>query len=469
MKRRYPPILTEDRTSGGDPDVRPRLLAARLAASDRTALHRRGWEGRRGSVPRIVIASAPGLGLGLGLGLGMVATWLAAAAFTALALLSPVAARGADSSETVDVEPAVPGLTPEFLRALAAASRPASNAAPVSATKSEARNLPLSAVARVPAATPGIPGLGLTTAGAAVPAGQRSTGPALALRQAIEVDGEGIFLDQVLIAEPATPLPHLRLAPAPVVGQVTLLTRTQVVAWIEANAPAVLAARWKGAEETRVVRRTRSLEEVEVRDMLRTVLQREQVRDRGELELRFTRAWSSIVVPDEPLSLRVVDLPASGVGAHFIVRFELWAGEERVGSWQVPAAAKVWREVLVAESGIRRGQLLRGAPITRERRDILTLRDPAVAGVEDEAGELEFRENVMAGHPIFVRALRVRPVVFRGSIVDGVVNDGAMTINLKVEVLEDGLPGHVVRVRNPKTRREMLGKVQNEQTILLPM
>jgi flagella basal body P-ring formation protein FlgA len=457
MKRRYPPILTEDPTSGGDPDVRPRLLAARLAASDRTALHRRGWEGRRGSVPRIVVAPAPGLGLGLGLGLGMVATWLAAAAFTAFALLSPVVARGADSPDAADAEPAVPGLTPEFLRALAAASRPASNAVPVSAPRSEARNSPLSAVARVPVATPGIP------------AGQRSTGAALALREAVEVDGEGIFLDQVLVAEPATPLPHLRLAPAPVVGQVTLLTRTQVVAWIEANAPAVLAARWKGAEEARVVRRTRSLEEVEVRDMLRTALQREHVRDRGELELRFARAWSSIVVPDEPLSLRVVDLPASGVGAHFIVRFELWAGEERVGSWQVSAAAKVWREVLVAESGIRRGQLLRGAPIIRERRDILTLRDPAVAGVEDEAGELEFRENVMAGHPIFARALRVRPVVFRGSIVDGVVNDGAMTINLKVEVLEDGLPGHVVRVRNPKTRREMLGKVQNEQTILLPM
>ena len=53
--------------------------------------------------------------------------------------------------------------------------------------------------------------------------------------------------------------------------------------------------------------------------------------------------------------------------------------------------------------------------------------------------------------------------------VDGMIYEGGMTITLKVEVLEDGLPGHVVRVRNPRTRREMLGKVKNEQTILIPM
>jgi flagella basal body P-ring formation protein FlgA len=34
-----------------------------------------------------------------------------------------------------------------------------------------------------------------------------------------------------------------------------------------------------------------------------------------------------------------------------------------------------------------------------------------------------------------------------------------------VEILEDGLPGQTVRIRNLKSKREFRGKVQNEETI----
>lgn len=282
------------------------------------------------------------------------------------------------------------------------------------------------------------------------------------------VDGEGIFLDQVVATAPARPLPHVRLAPAPTVGQVTALTRNQVIEWIQSRAPAVLSTNWSGPERAKVTRRTRSLEETELRDTLKDVLQREYVKDRGELELRLTRPWVTALVADEPLTLKVVDLPATGVSANFIVRFELLAGSERLGSWQLAASAKVWREILVAQAPIKRGQLLRGAPVTRERRDVLTLRDTGIGIDGDEPG-VEFQESLAAGQPVLLRSLRLRPVVHRGNIVDGLIFDGPMQIKLKVEILEDGLPGHVIRVRNPRTRREMLGKVQNEQTVVIPM
>jgi flagella basal body P-ring formation protein FlgA len=40
---------------------------------------------------------------------------------------------------------------------------------------------------------------------------------------------------------------------------------------------------------------------------------------------------------------------------------------------------------------------------------------------------------------------------------------------MKVEVLEDGVPGQVIRIRNPQTRRELRGKVQNEQTVVVSL
>ena len=65
--------------------------------------------------------------------------------------------------------------------------------------------------------------------------------------------------------------------------------------------------------------------------------------------------------------------------------------------------------------------------------------------------------------------MRLRPVVARGQTADAVVRDGAMLISLKVEVLEEGAPGQMVRVRNPQSRRELRGKVQDEKTIAITL
>ena len=70
---------------------------------------------------------------------------------------------------------------------------------------------------------------------------------------------------------------------------------------------------------------------------------------------------------------------------------------------------------------------------------------------------------------LLARQVRVRPVLQRGRVVDGVYKDGMLSISLKVETLEDGSPGQIVRVRNPKTRRELYGKVENEETVLISL
>ena len=82
---------------------------------------------------------------------------------------------------------------------------------------------------------------------------------------------------------------------------------------------------------------------------------------------------------------------------------------------------------------------------------------------------IEIAENINPGGPVYARSVRIRPVVHRGQVVEAQLQDGTMLISLKVEVLENGAPGQLVRVRNPQSRREFRGKVQNEQTILIPL
>ncbi len=309
--------------------------------------------------------------------------------------------------------------------------------------------------------------LGFALGFAAIHARASDATPALALLASAEVGGDGVYLDQVVALQPPTALPRVRIAPPPAIGQVAALSRAQVASALQTHAPGLVSTNWSGPERVRVSRRSRQLDEAGVSDLLREHLQKEMVRDRGELELRLTRPWTTVAVPDDPLSVKIVESPATGPGSNFIVRFELLNGDERVGTWQVVASAKVWREIPVATAVLRRGQALADAPLTLERRDVLALRDtPAVFDPSDTS--LELVENVPAGQPLLARSIRTRPVIQRGQLVEAIVRDGGMTISLKVEALTDALPGQAVRVRNPKTRRELLAKAINEETVLIP-
>ena len=288
----------------------------------------------------------------------------------------------------------------------------------------------------------------------------------LALQAEAQVDSSGVTLANLVGG--TVVLPAIRLTNSPAVGQRLVLTREQVATALQAVAPQYATTNWSGAESVRVTRRMRPLEEVEAISLLTTQLQQDMVRDRGELELRLARPWVPVSIPDEPLSVRVSDLPSGGIGSTMLVRLELRTARETVGSWQLMVQAKVWAEIWVAHSSLQRGQSLRDADIAKERRDLLPLRQP-LAAVSTGDDSLEIGESLTAGQPLFARTIRLRPVVYPGRMADATIQDGAMSITIKVEVLEAGAPGQFVRVRNLKSKREFRGKVQNEQTILVSL
>jgi flagellar basal body P-ring formation protein FlgA len=287
------------------------------------------------------------------------------------------------------------------------------------------------------------------------------------LLPSVQVDATGVYLDE-LVAAPTFDLPHVRLSASPAAGQVINLNRSQINELLRQRAPDFVATNWSGSAQVRISRRTRTLDEVEMKTLLTAALQRDFVKEKGELELRFTRPWPTVTVIDDPLTLKVVDLPTAGITPNCIVRFELHAGNNCVGNWQVPVQARVWREVWVAGSPLQRGQLVQDADVLKERRDVLTLRD-ALPLLALNSAALELSENIPAGTALTARSLRMRPIVRRGQVADALVQDGSMIISAKVEILEDGLPGQTVRVRNVKSKREFRGKVQNEETIIVTL
>jgi len=288
--------------------------------------------------------------------------------------------------------------------------------------------------------------------------------PALRLNPVAQVDSGGIFLNDIFQSD--KPLPVTRLCDAPEFGKTAMLTRAQIAEFARVIGTDLGGTNWTGPESIRISRRARALAEADALTLLTGTLQREVVKDRGELELRFTHPWTAITVPDEPLTVRVVDLPTIGITPSFMARFELHTAHETVGTWQASFEAHIWRDVWVASAPLKRGDALEAGNITRERRNIISIHEALADFPEGDATQ-EIAQGVAAGSPLLARDVHLRPVVFRGQAADGVLHEGALTITMRVEVLEDGAPGQVIRLRNPQTRHDLRGKVINEQTVLM--
>jgi flagella basal body P-ring formation protein FlgA len=308
-------------------------------------------------------------------------------------------------------------------------------------------------------------GLALGIAAADAPAATESW----TLRPQAVAGTAGVFLADIVDTGTNGPaLPALRITNAPVVGHSLVVTRGLVEGVMRQRLPAAALPHWAGAAEATVARRTRALEESEVLERLTAAMQKSYVGDKGELELVATRPWVPPVIADEPGTLRIVEFPVSGLSASFIVRFELKAGRELLGSWQLPLQARVWRDLYVAPSALSRGTSLAEAGWLRERRDALAVRD-AIASLPPDASGYELGEPLSPGSVLTARMIRQRPVVTRGHLIDALVQDGGLSISVRAMALEDGVPGQVIRIRNPRSQKEFNGKVQNADTVLVTL
>ena len=277
---------------------------------------------------------------------------------------------------------------------------------------------------------------------------------------------QGIFLGDVVTNRSEQALPRILLAPAPPVGRPMFYSRVQINSMLAKAAPEIVCTNWGGVERIKISRATRVVNDAMLKELLTEALQKESVKDRGELELRFTRQWNALVAPDDPISIKVAEMPSSGVSANFICRFDLMAGEEKVGTFQQMLSASVWREVFVAQSNLTRGTALKDADVGLERRDVLNTRD-YLTSLPLENPYVEFGQNVTAGNQITARVLRLKTVIKRGRVIDAVAQDEAMTISARAEALEDGVPGQMLRLRNIRSKKEFKGKVKDEQTVVV--
>ena len=280
------------------------------------------------------------------------------------------------------------------------------------------------------------------------------------------VRSDGVFSTDLVQGIPA--LPRVRVATAPAVGSWSTVFRTSVVEVLRNAGIDLRAARWNGPETARVSRAMRDLAEPELRDRINQELQRRFARNGGEIEVRLSRPWRTVTIPDEAFEVRLHDLPSAGLQSLVSLKVEVSVAGEAVGQWFQPIQVRHWCEVPVAATSLRRGQALAEAETVLERRDVLASRG-ILKALPVAVQDYELAESLAPGQVLSERSLRLKTVVFRGRRVDARIQAGTLEITTKVEALEDGYPGQSIRVRNPQSKREFRGVVQGEDTVLIPL
>ncbi len=289
---------------------------------------------------------------------------------------------------------------------------------------------------------------------------------ALKLAPVAEVTGNGVFLQQVVTSDQT--LPALRLCDAPQVGKTLDLARDQINDLLTAKAPGFATTNWIGANSIHILRRNRTLNEADAIALLTTTLQQNYVKDRGELELSFTQPWDAPVLPDEPLTVKILEIPTAGVTPSFIARFQLCTATETVGTWEVTLRAHIWRDAWVAHNDLQRGELIADADLTRDRRDVLGLHE-SLADFSTGDSTLELADSVPANNMLLAHDVKLRNVIHRGQIADAVLEKGALNITMKVEAMQDGAPGEIIHARNTASQRDLTGKVVDDHTIIITL
>ena len=187
----------------------------------------------------------------------------------------------------------------------------------------------------------------------------------------------------------------------------------------------------------------------------------------GDMEVELARSKPAVEIPKGEPYLELSSLPTGGLRSRVLLRYDLKINEQVVHSDTAPVVVKLHQEVFVANRRLERKEPVMLDDLTLTTMDVLSSRDKPIHPSTD-LSMYEFNYTILEGTVLSERYLRLSPAVHRGDRVTGWIKRGLLEINLKLEALEEGAPGQMIRLKNPSNRKTLRGIVQDENTIIIP-
>ncbi len=184
----------------------------------------------------------------------------------------------------------------------------------------------------------------------------------------------------------------------------------------------------------------------------------------GELEVYTTTALNDVEITGMDYELVFVNLPARKLQSTARVHFKIMSNGKKVAEYRLNLRLEYWMTAYVAKRNFRPGEFLSANDFEVKDVDALQFRYPIVTS-DVSLMQYEAASRIVAGKPLYKKDLGLKPFVHQGDLVDVIAVEGALSISLKAIALEDGNIGSLIRLRNPRSRKEFQAHITHEKTL----
>lgn len=251
----------------------------------------------------------------------------------------------------------------------------------------------------------------------------------------------------------------MSLGTAPRSGTV-VLSRSQIERWIKNHAGAHQPAlQWRGASQVEVSAAQQKVTGAQIAETARTTLQEWLAgkAERSELS-EFDDTRDALVAPGKlRLSARkpTDDMPRK----RMLVWVDIWVDDAFVRVVPVSFVVQAYQTAYVARQDVRAGRVVQDQEF--DSRQIDVTQSAAPVAVLSSAAAWRMKHAVSRGGVLLKNQVEEAPAVARGEAATLRAQLGVLTVESKVEVLQDGYPGQMVKVRLPAASGPVLARVMS--------
>lgn len=128
--------------------------------------------------------------------------------------------------------------------------------------------------------------------------------------------------------------------------------------------------------------------------------------------------------------------------------------------WKVylPVTIKAYRPVVVSNTNIARGQVLRASDIILQEREVSHHKSFGLYRLEQAINQVAKR-HIRSGSVLSPMHIAPPKIIKRGSKIDIIANSGRVSVSMSGTALSDGRIGDLIRVKNLSSNKVLRAKV----------
>jgi flagella basal body P-ring formation protein FlgA len=181
------------------------------------------------------------------------------------------------------------------------------------------------------------------------------------------------------------------------------------------------------------------------------------------LKVLVLEGWNLLHLEGDHWDVEIIEAPQS-LRARMILTLGIRTQKSFLKPFRVSLACEYWQEALFPHDRLFHAKQLSRNDFDVRLINTLSYNQPLVpAGADLDLYQLQ--RNATLNKPLFWSDIERRPDLKKGQKVNAILQDGALRITLKCEVLTPGRVGEFVSLRNLQTRKEFQGKVLDGETV----